>query len=165
MTTTQIGAIAEAAITYHATKLGIVVLKPLIERRRYDLVLDTGDLLLRTQCKWARRNGDVVVIRSGTRRHTPNGNDRGTDSASRIDGVAAWCPETRGCCFVPISDIEGQGFLHLRLAPARNNKGLFVHWASNYRLGAIAQLGERLTGSQEAGGSSPPSSTFEGPFR
>jgi hypothetical protein len=96
MTTTQIRAIAEAAITYHATMLGIVVLEPLIEGRRYDLVLDTGDLLLRTQCKWARRNGDVVVIRSGTRRHTPNGNDRGTDSASRIDGVAAWCPRRVG---------------------------------------------------------------------
>ena len=50
MTTTQIRAIAEAAITYHATMLGIVVLEPLTEGRRYDLVLDTGDLLLRTQC-------------------------------------------------------------------------------------------------------------------
>ena len=54
MTTTQIGAIAEAAITYHATKLGIVVLKPLIEGRRYDLVLDAGDLLVRTRREWAR---------------------------------------------------------------------------------------------------------------
>ena len=54
--------------------------------------------------------------------------------------------------------------VHLRLAPARNNQASFVHWASEYRHGAIAQLGERVTGSHEVGGSSPPSSTVEGPL-
>src|SRR5215203_1276474 len=132
MTTTQIGAIAEAAITYHVTKLGIVVLKPLIERRRYDLVLDTGDLLLRTQCKWARRNGDVVVIRSGTRRHTPNGNDHGTDSASRIDGVAAWVP--RDAWVLLRSDLRHRGS---RLpAPASG--------ARSEQQGALCTLGLQL---------------------
>ena len=128
-------------------------------------MLDTGDRLLRTQCKWARRKRDVVVVRIRTCRYTPNGYVRGTYSSAEIDGIAAWCPDTSECYFVPIADIEGQGFLHLRLAPAQNNQELLVHWAAHYRLGAIAQLGERLTGSQEAGGSSPPSSILEGPFR
>jgi hypothetical protein len=158
------GAIAETAITYHATELGIVVLKPMIKGCRYDLVLDTGDRLLRTQCKWARRKRDIVVVRIRTCRHTPDGYVRGTYSAAEIEGVAAWCPDTRECYFVPIADIDGQGFLHLRLAPARNNQELFVHWASQYRLGAIAQMGERLTGSQKVVGSSPTSSTLEGPL-
>src|SRR5829696_2623861 len=89
MTTTQMGAIAKAATTYHATELGIVVLG---RGPPYDLVLDTGDLLVRTQCKWARRKGNVVVIRVRTCRHTPNGYVRGTCSASEVDGVAAWGP-------------------------------------------------------------------------
>ena len=118
---------------------------------------------MRTRREWARRKGDVVVIRIRTCRHTPNRFVRGTCSPSETDGVAAWCPDTRECYFVAIADIDGQGFLHLRLTPARNNQELFVHWASNHRLGAIAQLGERLTGSQEAGGSSPPSSIVGGP--
>jgi hypothetical protein len=53
--------------------------------------------------------------------------------------------------------------MSLRLAPARNNQELLVHWATNYRLGAIAQLGERSAGSRKVGGSNPPSSTSEGP--
>jgi hypothetical protein len=40
--TTWKGAIAEAAITAVAVELGFVVLRPLVEGRRYDLVIDTG---------------------------------------------------------------------------------------------------------------------------
>src|SRR5918999_1829877 len=49
--------------------------------------------------------------------------------------------------------------IHLRLAPCRNNQKQSIHWASQYELGAIAQLGERLHGMQEVAGSSPASST------
>jgi prevent-host-death family protein len=50
--------------------------------------------------------------------------------------------------------------LHLRLRPARNGQRAALHWAAEYELsGAVAQLEERLSGTQEVGGSSPPSST------
>ena len=106
---------------------------------------------------------DVLVVSIRTSRHTPRGYVRSTYSASEIDGIAAWCEETRRCYFIPASDIDGQGQLHLRLAPARNNQELLVHWAAQYEFGAIAQLGERVTGSHEVAGSSPASSTAEGP--
>lgn len=102
------GAIAETAITRAAVELGIVVLRPLVEGGRYDLVLDTGPRLLRTQCKWARRKGGVIVIRIRTCRHTPNGYVRTTYSLAEIDGVAAWCPDTEECYFIPIEDIKGR---------------------------------------------------------
>jgi PD-(D/E)XK endonuclease len=159
----QKGAIAEAQITAAAVELGIPVLKPVNEGLRYDIVFELGSRLVRTQCKWANRVKDVVVIRNRTCRHTPRGYVGTTYTAAEIDGVAAWCPDTRDCYFVPSADIEGHAHLSLRLAPARNNQELLVHWAAHYRLGAIAQLGERLAGSEEAGGSSPPSSTSEGP--
>ena len=164
LTTNQKGAIAEARITAAAMELGIVVLRPTIEGRRYDIVFDVGPRLLRVQCKWATRKADVVVIRTRTCRHTPRGYVRGTYSADEIDAVAAWCAETDQCYFIPIAKIDGQGFLHLRLGPTRNNQRQLVNWAADYPLGAIAQLGERLTGSQEAEGSSPSSSTSDGPF-
>jgi hypothetical protein len=164
-TSNQKGAIAEAAVTLHATQLGIVVLKPLADGCRYDLVLDTGDRLYRTQCKWAARDGDVVVVRGRTCRHTPNGYVRTSYSAGEVDGIAAWCPDTGESYFVPIADVAGRSVFCLRLRPARNNQELLVHWAADYRLGAIAQLGERRHGMAEAEGSSPSSSTSEGPLR
>jgi ribosomal protein L36 len=164
LTSNQKGAIAEAHVTAEAIKLGMVVWRPVVEGCRYDMILDTGAKLLRTQCKWARRTGDVVVVNIRTSRHTPRGYITTTYSADEVDGIAAWCEETRECYFVPITDVDGQGYLHLRLAPARNNQELLVHWAAQYRLGAIAQLGERVTGSHEVAGSSPASSTTEGPL-
>jgi PD-(D/E)XK endonuclease len=163
LTTNEKGAIAEAYITAEAMKLGMVVWRPVAEGCRYDMILDIGGTLLRTQCKWARRNGDVVVVRISTCRHTPRGYVKTTYMSEEIDGVAVWCEDTRERYFIPIADVDGQGFLHLRLAPARNNQELLVHWAADYRLGAIAQLGERVTGSHEVGGSNPPSSTSERP--
>ena len=163
LTTNQKGAIAEARVIAEAVALGFVPYRPVVEGCRYDLLLDTGARLLRTQVKWARRNGDVLVVSIRTSRHTPRGYVRSTYSASEIDGIAAWCEETQRCYFIPVSDIDGQGHLHLRLAPARNNQELLVHWAAQYEFGAIAQLGERVTGSHEVAGSSPASSTVEGP--
>ena len=158
LSTNQKGAIAEAMVIAEAAKLGVVAYRPMSEGGRADLILEVGPRLLRTQVKWARRKGDVIVVGIRTSRHTPSGYVRTTYAADEIDGVAAWCDETRECYWIPIADIAGQGYLHLRLAPARNNQELLVHWAAQYRLGAIAQLGERVTGSHEVGGSNPPSS-------
>jgi hypothetical protein len=144
-------------------RLGMMVWRPVAEGCRYDLILDVRGRLLRTQCKWARRNGDVIVVRLSTCRHTPHGYVKTTYSAAEVDGIAVWCEDMRECYFVPIAHVDGQGYLHLRLAPARNNQELLVHWAADYRFGAIAQLGERVTGSHEVGGSNPPSSTSRGP--
>jgi PD-(D/E)XK endonuclease len=163
LSTNQKGAIAEAHIIAAAFDLGIPVLKPVNDSLRYDIVFDLGSRLVRTQCKWANREKDVVVVRSRTCRHTPRGYVFTTYSAAEIDGIAAWCPDTRECYFIPIGDVDGRACMHLRLAPARNNQEVLVHWAAEYRLGAIAQLGERRAGSAKAGGSSPPSSTSEGP--
>jgi hypothetical protein len=163
LTTNQKGAIAEAQVTAAAVELGMGVWRPVVEGCRYDLILEVGDRLLRTQCKWANRENDVVVVRGRTCRHTPRGYVWTTYSSAEIDGIAAWCPDIDACYFIPIGDIAGRSCMHLRLAPSRNNQELLVHWAANYRLGAIAQLGERRAGSAKVEGSSPSSSTSEGP--
>ena len=164
LTTNQKGAIAEAAVIKEAILLGMDVYRPVVEGCRYDLILDTGSQLLRTQCKWANREGGVVVVRARTARTTPRGYVYGTYSSDEVDGIAAWCPDTDACYFVPIAEIEGRVAMHLRLQPARNRQESLVHWASQYRLGAIAQLGERRAGSAKVEGSSPSSSTVEGPL-
>ena len=148
----------------HAIALGIDVYWPMGGGGRYDLILDTGSRPLRTQCKWASLKGDVVVVRIGTCRLTPGGYVRTTYSSVEVDGIAAYCGELKQCFWLPIEEFAGQGFVHLRLRPARNNQSAGVKYADRYALGAIAQLGERVTGSHEVAGSSPASSTHERPL-
>jgi hypothetical protein len=162
---TQLGAIAEAAIALEATKLGILVLKPMCEGARYDLVFDMGGRLMRVQCKVAHRRGGIVDLMARTCRRTGGGYMRGTYSPEEVDAVAAFCPEN-GCSYlVPIAELSKSGCFSLRLSPSKNNQKLGVNWASDYELGAIAQLGERVSGRHEVAGSSPASSTPKPPAR
>jgi PD-(D/E)XK nuclease superfamily protein len=153
------GAIAEAAITMAAVELGFVVLRPLTEGRRYDLVIDTGPKLLRVQCKWGRRLCGVVAVRLATCRHTPQGYVRSWYGPDEVDGIGVYCHELKRCFYLPIEAVAGRSEIRLRLTPAANNQEAAINWAAQYEFGAIAQLGERVTGSHEVAGSSPASST------
>ncbi len=167
LTTDQKGAIAESSIAAAAIRLGIGVYKPLFEGGRYDLIFDAGSLV-RVQCKWAVRQGDVVLIRCYSCRRTRDGLARRLYSAEDIDAFAAYCADLDQCYFLPFNQFEGRSQILLRLAPTGNNQRRGINWAREFEfgrldwtaLGAIAQLGERLRGTQEVGGSSPPGSIF-----
>ncbi len=103
----------------------------------------------------------MVVIATRTCRRISGGFVRGTYSADEIDAVAAYCHDTDMAYLLPIRECAGQSYVHLRLAPARNNQAVGVKWASQFEFGAVAQLGERLSGTQKVTGSSPVSSTSE----
>src|SRR5271155_3137871 len=62
LTPSQRGAAAEAAITAMVIQLGLTVLRPLCEGRRYDLVIDLEPELLRVQCKVARSRSGVLIV-------------------------------------------------------------------------------------------------------
>jgi prevent-host-death family protein len=157
----QKGNVAELAIAKEAASLGLSVLKPLTEHERYDLVLAIAGRLLRVQCKWGARKGDVVCVRVSSCYHSPTrGYVKATYDPGEVDLIAVYCGELDSCYLLPASLVAGQGTIHLRLGPARNNQRAALNFATTYEFqGAIAQLEERLTGSQEAEGSSPSSST------
>jgi hypothetical protein len=163
----QKGAIAEAAVTYAAIKLGIGVLKPLSDGHRYDLAFDMGSRLLRVQCKWAARRGQVICVPCRTARRGLNGYIRSTYSRDEIDLVVGYYAALERCYVLPPELFDGHPMVHLRLAPARNNQLVGIKWARDYEFerldwaprGAIAQLGERLHGMQKVAGSSPAGST------
>lgn len=79
-------------------------------------------------------------------------------SASEIDALGVYCSDLDECFLVPIETFEGHGFLHLRLAPALNNQRVGCRMDAQYRLGAVAQMGERSAGSRKVRGSIPLSS-------
>jgi prevent-host-death family protein len=153
------GNVAELAFAAEAARLGLSVLKPMTEHERYDLVLGMPGGLFRVQCKWAKREGDVVAVNLATSRRTTEGYLRTTYSSSEIDAIGAYCDDLNACFLIPIDRVDGQHALRLRLAPARNGQRAALHFADEYRLGAVAQLEERRHGMAEVRGSSPLSST------
>jgi hypothetical protein len=134
LSSSQKGAAAEAEIAAALIRLDLVVLRPMCEGRRYDLVVDTGAQLLRVQCKWASRRGGVLTARCITSRHTPSGYRRTLYSAEEIDAVAAYAPDTDSCYLLPVQEIEGHPALTLRLAATRNNQAKGIRWARDYEL-------------------------------
>ena len=167
LTTDQKGALAEEAIAFAALTHGAGVSRPLGDER-YDLILDLRPLLLRVQCKWAVRRGDVVVIMCRTNRRGPNGIIPRTYGEAEIDAIAAYCQATGDCYLLPKELSVLRTGVHLRLSPPKNNQAEKINWARDFELGAtltrllgpIAQLGERRAGSAKVGGSSPAGSIF-----
>ncbi len=85
------GNVAELAIATEAAWLGLSVLKPLTEHERYDLALGIGGRLIRVQCKWARRKGNVISIGLSTNRRGPDSYIRRKYSAVEVDAIGAYC--------------------------------------------------------------------------
>jgi prevent-host-death family protein len=141
MTTNQKGAVAELAIALEASRLGIGVLRPLVEGVRYDLVFDWGNRLERVQCKWAHRRGDVIGVQTGGNYHSPTkGYVRSTYGVGEVEAIAAYCPEIGACYYLPIDQVAGLTYIHLRLRPARNSQRAGIRMATDFEFGAVAQL-------------------------
>ena len=162
LTTDQKGAIAETAIAHAAIKLGYDVYKPLNEGTRYDLILDVEGELIRVQCKWAPRHGDVIAVRCCSSRRSATGIIKRVYTPDEIDAFAAYCAELDRCYFLPIEHFPHTRQIQLRLGPTKNNQKLGIHWAEQYEFGArlgdrgaVAQLGERRHGMPEVRGSIP----------
>jgi hypothetical protein len=132
LTTDQKGAVAESAIVHAAIKLGIDVYKPLTDGGRYDLIFDVGSTLLRVQCKWAPRHGDVVVVRCYSARRAREGLRRRSYTAAEVDVIAAYCPDVDHCFFVPAERFDSRLQVGLRLAPSRNNQKLGINCADDF---------------------------------
>ena len=165
LTTNQKGAIAETAITHVAVKLGIGVFRPVADER-YDLIFDLRPQLLRVQCKWAVKLSDVVLVRCRSCRRNRDGLVHRSYSRQEIDAIAAYCAELGTCYLLPAELATDRTGVLLRLRPARNNQRSGINWAKDFEFaatlshfGAIAQLGERLSGTQKVAGSSPAGST------
>jgi hypothetical protein len=166
LSTDQKGAVAELAIARQAAELGIGVWAAYTVER-YDLIFDLRPELMRVQCKWASRSGDVVVVRCYSSRRNRDGLLRTLYSADQIDAFAAYCADTDRCYFLPLTEFAGRSAIQLRLAPTRNNQAAGVNWAKDFEFaaklggqGAIAQLGERPDGIRKVAGSIPAGSTL-----
>ena len=154
LTTDQKGATAELKIAARAAQFGVGVWSPYTVER-FDLIFDLRPRLIRVQCKWATRYGDVMIVRCQRHRRARAGFVSRLYSADEIDAFAAYCADVDECYFLPLSVFAGRTNILLRLGPTKNNQAHGVNWAKDYEFaatlgphGAVAQLGERLAGSQ-----------------
>lgn len=114
---------------------------------------------------WAAlaRDGRVMTISIGGSRCTPNGDVLSSYAEHEIDLLAAYCGELDRCFLLPASLVAARRQIILRLETPRNGQRACINMAEHYEFtGAVAQLGERVSGTHEAAGSSPASSTAVG---
>jgi prevent-host-death family protein len=162
LSTNRKGAIAETAIAAAATKLGVSVLRPIVDHARYDLAFEIGDRIFRVQCKWGRVRDEGAVIRVNLTSSwcTPTGYERRYYGEDEIDLVAVYCAESDRCYLLPSKLVAGRRSLDLRVTPPKNGQRACLNLAVDFELpGAVAQLVEHRHGMPRARGSSPLSST------
>ena len=135
LTTNQKGFIAETAVIHECARLGVPIARPL-DDQRYDLIFDLGKKLLRVQCKWAARVGDVIAIRTRTCRRARQGLIHRYYGPEEIDAIAAFCPDTGLCYLLPHELSVERGAVQLRLEPTKNNQASGIRWARDYEFGA-----------------------------
>jgi hypothetical protein len=141
LSSSQKGGLAEAEIAAAALRLGLVVLRPIGDGGRYDLAFDTGSRSLRVQCKWISRRGEVLTARCLTSRRTSAGHRHTSCTATEIDAIPAYAPETDSCCLIPSEEVDRRATLSLRLGPTLNNQAHGVRWARDYEIErAIARI-------------------------
>jgi PD-(D/E)XK endonuclease len=172
LTSDQKGNIAETAIVAAAVKLGIDVYRPVGEGGRYDMIFEVEDRLWRVQCKWAARYDDILIVRCYSSRRTVGGKIVNRPYTSeQVDAFAVYSLDVDTCYLLPAGLWAAKRQVHLRLGPTKNNQAHRINWAKEFefaatlgRRGAVAQLGERLSGRQKATGSSPVGSIDKSPY-
>jgi prevent-host-death family protein len=161
-TTNRKGAIAETAIAAEATKLGVSVLRPIVDHERYDLAFEIGSRILRVQCKWGALDeaGAVIKVSLQSCCLTPAGYVRTPYGPDEIDLVAVYCGDLDRCYLLPSSLACGRTSVYLRLTPPKKGQRASINLSTDFEFaGAVAQLEEHRHGMARVRGSSPLSST------
>ena len=128
------GLISESKISTRFLELGYIVLKPMGDNARYDLVIEKRGEFFRVQCKTARTSGNgsikfntvSVVSKAGGVQVTKPYNEE-------ADFFAAYSPDTRECYLVPVEKAAKSAF-QLRLEIPQNNQEKGINWASDFIL-------------------------------
>jgi prevent-host-death family protein len=161
LTSNDKGLIAELEIELAAVRLGVPVFKPLDEHSRSDLAFDISGRIWRVQCKWGRVSEDRCAVIVNTGRHwlSSGGYVRKTYTEHEVDLFGVYCGGLDRSFLLPASVAVGKALVHLRLVPPRNQQRACINLADDFDfVGAVAQLGERRSGTPKATGSSPVSS-------
>lgn len=96
---------------------------------RYDLIVDTGERLLRAQCKTARLEDGKLIFNATS----GNGRLARRKYTNEIEIFLVYSPDLDTVYWLPIEEVSATS-PHLRVDPPRNNQLKGVRWAHNYLL-------------------------------
>lgn len=132
--TKDLGDVADAAVVLGLLKAGNVVLRPLGDNQRYDLVVHREGRFERVQCKMGRLRRGVVVFNTSSAHGHRNKPSKSYEGDADLFGV--YCPELDATYLVPVN-VAGKDKCSLRVAPSksRNARGLL---ATDYALHGFA---------------------------
>lgn len=123
------GEATEAAVVADLKCHGVGVLTPFGDNLRYDIAVDTGNSILKVQCKTGRLDDDVVKFQTNSSaNHTNQG------KKESYHGDANWfmvyCHELDDLYCVPVEE-TGSSSMSLRVSGEGAHN---TNWASNYTL-------------------------------
>jgi hypothetical protein len=130
MNTSDVGDIAESRILHEAKSLGFGVLTPFGDNLPYDMVIDTGEDLIKVQVKSGR------ITKGGVRFNTSRisqrvSNEETPYSEDEVDGFAVYCDEIDSCYWVPIEEANTSN-MKLRVEET-NHDHPAINWAESYK--------------------------------
>lgn len=130
LSTVEKGDLAVAALTMKFLKMRYVVLRPVTEMSRYDLVIDRGMGFETVQSKCASyRNGTLIFSASSSHYHRGVLESRSYRGQCDLFGV--YCIELDLCCLLPVGDVgEKKGYL--RIDDTKNGQYGNVRFAREY---------------------------------
>ncbi len=135
----EMGERSEVIIAARLVSVGYIVLKPLGENHRYDLVIEDADRKFwRVQCKTAWISKDQQTIRfNSCSNHYAYTWQKDTMTKRHYRGeveyFAVYNPDLEKVYFVPVDDV-GITQVTLRLTPPKNNQLQKVNMAKDYEL-------------------------------
>jgi len=128
------GDLSVAMLTARFLQLGYVVLKPITELSRYDLVIDRGNGFERVQCKTARTKGGTIRFNTASSQHHHKTGAGRRSYRGEVELFGAYCPEAGGTCLLVPVDQVGETEAVLRRQPPRNGQTKGVRLVDDYIL-------------------------------
>lgn len=132
--TSHLGEISRTQIIAALTLQGKTVLVPLGDHQRYDLVIDTGGMFRRVQCKTGRlADGAILFNPCSIDSRSKQGGCIRKGYGEEIDFFGVYCPDNHCCYLVPVADAARTG-CSLRIETPRNGQKARIRWAGDYEI-------------------------------
>ena len=134
MNTTDKGDLTKIMLMARFMQLGWIVLNPLSENLRYDLVIDRGNGFERVQCKTGRFSNGCVIFNTFSVSNPHLGGKR-RNYIDEVELFGSFCQETQKCYLVPINKVGTEGRLRVD-DPKRlsMNDKYPIRWAKDFEI-------------------------------
>ena len=128
--------ISEQAAITRLLQCGYVVLQPIGQMHRYDLVIEDAEgKFWKIQCKtgWLNEDKSIIKFATASSMNYTVKNKGWRGYRGQCDYFCVYIEELNKVYLLPVDDV-GTSLATLRLVPSKNNQEKFVRWAKDYEL-------------------------------